>query len=184
MKINVTTIDKMTAVASACVTAIAALFDKVPTLLLLLIVAMVLDYLTGYIKAAYFLKEWNSKAGLEGLIKKLMYFVIVATAFLTGYAISTLGNQIGVDLGFAIYMGFYTTAVLLINELTSILENLYVIMPDKTPIWLVKVLKIADNQLDNKINDLICKKQDCEICNLKSRCTHYLEKKEDSQNGN
>lgn len=65
---------------------------------------------------------------------------------------------------------------MLINELTSILENLYVIMPDNVPVWLVKILKIADNKLDNKINDIVCKNQNCDNCSIKERCNHYTEK--------
>lgn len=89
---------------------------------------------------------------------------------------TALGVQIGFNLGFSIYIGWYTVAVLLINELTSILENLYVIMPEKVPVWLVKILKIADDKLDHKINDIVCKNQNCDECSIKERCNHYAEK--------
>lgn len=105
-----------------------------------------------------------------------MYFVLIGVAFMVGYGIKELGVQIGFDLGFSIYIGWYTVAVLLINELTSILENLYVIMPEKIPIWLVKILKIADDKLDHKINDIVCKNQNCDECSIKERCNHYTEK--------
>ena len=161
---------------SAFITAAAALFNRVPTLLILFMIAVVVDYLTGWIKAAFFLKEWSSKTGLQGIIKKAMYFVLIGVAFMVGYGIKELGVQIGFDLGFSIYIGWYTVAVLLINELTSILENLYVIMPGKIPIWLVKILKIADDKLDHKINDIVCKNQNCDECSIKERCNHYTEK--------
>lgn len=161
---------------SAFITAAAAFLNKVPTLLILFMVAVVIDYLTGWIKAAFFLKEWNSKTGLQGIIKKAMYFVLIGVAFMVGYGIKELGIQIGFDLGFSIYIGWYVVAVMLINELTSILENLYVIMPDNVPVWLVKILKIADNKLDNKINDIVCKNQNCDDCSIKERCNHYTEK--------
>lgn len=162
---------------SAFITAAAALFNRVPTLLILFMIAVVVDYLTGWIKAAFFLKEWSSKTGLQGIIKKAMYFVLIGVAFMVGYGIKELGVQIGFNLGFSIYIGWYTVAVLLINELTSILENLYVIMPDNVPVWLVKILKIADNKLDNKINDIVCKNQNCDDCSIKERCNHYTEKR-------
>lgn len=161
---------------SAIFTAAAAFFHRVPTLLILFMIAVALDYLTGWVKAAFFLREWNSKTGLQGIIKKAMYFVLIGVAFLIGYGIKEIGAQVGWDLGFSIYIGWYVTAVMLVNELTSILENLYVIMPDNVPTWLVKILKIADNKLDNKINDIVCKNQNCEICSIKERCNHYMEK--------
>lgn len=55
---------------SAVFTAVAALFNKVPTLLILFMAAVAIDYLTGWAKAAFFLKEWNSQTGLQGIIKK------------------------------------------------------------------------------------------------------------------
>lgn len=171
--------DGTMAAVSAVITAAAAAFNKVPTLLVLFMIAVLIDYLTGWVKAAVFLKEWNSKTGLQGIIKKAMYFVLIAVAFLVGYGIREIGVQIGINLEFAMYTGWYTTAVMLVNELTSILENLYVIIPGKVPTWLVKVLKIADNTLDDKINDIICKNQNCEECSIKERCNHYEERKEE-----
>ena len=155
---------------SAIFTAVVAVFNKVPTLLILFMVAVVIDYLTGWAKAAFFLKEWNSKTGLQGIIKKTMYFVTIGTAFLIAYAIKEIGAQAGFDLGFALYLGWYTVAVMLINELTSILENLYVMIPDMVPVWLVKALKICDDTLEHKINDIICKNQECDTCELKDSC--------------
>lgn len=42
-----------------------------------LAMAMVIDYITGILRAGYH-KELNSKIGLKGIIKKLMYFAVVA----------------------------------------------------------------------------------------------------------
>lgn len=155
---------------SAIFTAIAAAFGKIPVILILFMAAVALDYLTGWIKAKYFLKDWNSKTGLQGIIKKLMYFVMIGTAFLIGWGIREMGGSIGINLDFAMLIGWYVTAVMLINEFTSILENLYVIMPEKAPVWLIKTLKVADKQLGDKINDLVCKNQNCDTCELSERC--------------
>ena len=155
---------------SAIFTAVAAIFRKVPVVLILFIAAVLIDYVTGWIKAKYFLRDWNSKSGLQGIIKKFMYFVMVGTAFLIGWGIREIGESAGINLEFAMFIGWYVTAVLLINELTSILENFYVIMPEKVPIWLIKTLKIADETIAGKINDVVCKNQNCDVCELKDRC--------------
>ena len=110
------------------------------------------------------------KTGLQGIIKKVMYFVMIGTAFLIGWGIKEMGAGAGLNLDFALLIGWYVTAVMLVNELTSILENLYVIMPEKVPVWLIKTLKIADETIEGKINDLVCKNQNCETCELKERC--------------
>lgn len=155
---------------SAFFTAVAAALGKIPVILTLFMAAVVIDYATGWIKAKYFLHEWNSKTGLQGIIKKVMYFVMIGTAFLIGWGIREMGAGAGINLDFAMLIGWYVTAVMLVNELTSILENIYVIMPEKVPVWLIKTLKIADEKIEGKINDLVCKNQDCGICELKDRC--------------
>ena len=78
-----------------------------------------------------------------------------------------MGAGAGLNLEFALLIGWYVTAVMLVNEFTSILENLYVIMPEKVPVWLIKTLKIADEKIEGKINDLVCKNQNCDTCELK-----------------
>ncbi len=156
---------------SAVCTATAAFFGEIPIVLLLFIAAVAIDYVTGWVKAKYFLRDWNSKTGLQGIIKKLMYFVMIGTACLIGWGLREIGEDIGINLNFAMLIGWYVTAVMLINELTSILENLYVIIPDKVPVWLIKTLKIADETIEGKINDLVCKNQNCEACELKDRCS-------------
>ncbi len=163
---------------SAIFTAVAAAMGKIPVLLILFMAAVAFDYLTGWVKSKYFLKNWNSKTGLQGAIKKVMYFVMIGTAFLIGWGIKEMGETVGVNLEFAMLIGWYVTAVMLINEFTSILENLYVIMPDKVPVWLIKTLKIADEKLDHKINDIVCKSQDCETCGLRERCNLKKETEE------
>jgi len=162
---------------SAIFTVIAAVFGQVPFILVLFFISVVLDYVTGWIKAKYFLRDWNSKTGLQGIIKKVMYFVLIGTAFLIGWCIMEVGVSIGTNLEFAMLIGWYVTAVMLVNELTSILENLYVIIPEKVPVWLIKTLKIADEKLDNKINDVVCKSQNCNICTLQERCNLKKEEK-------
>lgn len=164
---------------SALFTAATAIFHKVPALLILFMAAVLIDYLTGWVKAAVFLHEWSSKTGLQGIVKKAMYFVMIGGSFLIGYGLKEMGAQIGLNLGFSIYIGWYVTAVMLINEFTSILENLYVIMPDKVPTWLIKILKISDDKLNDKINDIVCKNQNCNDCSLKERCN--LAKKTEGQ---
>lgn len=164
---------------SAVLTAAAALFHRVPFLLLAFMGAVIIDYITGFTKAKFFTKDWNSQTGVKGIVKKVMYFALIATAFLVGYTIREIGAQTGNNLEYAMLLGWYTLAVMLLNELTSILENLYVMMPDKVPIWLIKSLKIADGTIDKKINGLVCRNQKCEACDLKDRCNERKATKEE-----
>lgn len=171
-------------VISAVCTAAAAFFGRVPVILLFFIAAVVIDYVTGWVKAKYFLRDWNSKTGLQGAIKKLMYFVMIGTAFLIGWGIREIGESAGVNLRFAMLIGWYVASVMFINEVTSILENLYVIIPNMVPVWLIKTLKIADETIKGRINDLVCKNQNCAACELKDRCNLKKEGETDERIGN
>lgn len=62
------------------------------------------DYITGWYKARKLKKE-SSVIGLKGVIKKLMYWLIIATAFLTANVFIILGTKIGIDVGFTTLIG-------------------------------------------------------------------------------
>ena len=84
----------------------------------------VLDWLTGWYKARV-KKEASSKAGLNGIIKKVGYWIILLIAFLIPYMFQRLGKDLlDMDLGYLSALGWFTLANLLINEIRSILENL------------------------------------------------------------
>ncbi len=76
-----------------------------------LLIAMLIDYITGFCKAGYE-KKLNSKIGAKGIIKKVGYLLIVAVAVLVD---RTMGDT-----------GAVRTTIIYIftaNELLSIVEN-------------------------------------------------------------
>ena len=77
----------------------------------------VLDWLTGWYKARV-KKEASSKAGLNGIIKKVGYWIILLIAFLIPYMFQRLGKDLlDMDLGYLSALGWFTLANLLINEI-------------------------------------------------------------------
>lgn len=87
------------------------LFGGADVWLLALITMIIADYATGLAKA-YVLGELSSRVGFKGIVKKLMYFSIVAVAVMADNI--TEAEQI---LRTAV-IGF-----LIVNEALSILEN-------------------------------------------------------------
>ena len=89
---------------------------------LVLLVVMVLDYITGMAKA-WHAGELSSRVGLWGILKKVGYLVIVGVAcvvdWLLRYGADSLGWNWPVDFLFASIVIIW----LVINELLSILEN-------------------------------------------------------------
>lgn len=76
-----------------------------------LVVLVIIDYVTGLMKA-YISGELSSKVGFKGILKKLMYFAIVAVAVI----IDTLTGAEGV-------LRVACIGFLIANEGVSILEN-------------------------------------------------------------
>lgn len=96
----------------------ASLFGQLDTILWALIILMVLDYITGIIKAIYS-KTLSSEIGFKGLLRKVLILIIVAVANVVQVLV---GDNIAIR---EIVIMFYIA-----NEGISILENAAVIMPN------------------------------------------------------
>lgn len=118
-------------------------------LFVILLLANILDWLTGWAKARIKRIE-NSQAGYIGILKKISIWIIVLVAFLVTYALKELGILMKIDLSVAQFMGWFVVISLIFNELRSILENL-VECDIKVPTILVQGLEI----FQKKINQII-----------------------------
>ena len=95
----------------------AAIFGQWDSILWALLVIMVLDYLTGIIKAVY-TKTMSSEIGFKGLLKKITVLIIVA---LSNVLQQITGDNVAIR---EIVIMFYVA-----NEGISVLENVAVIYP-------------------------------------------------------
>ena len=91
--------------------------------MLVLLGVMLLDYITGMIKA-YIRAELNSKFGIKGILKKLCYMAMGAVGAAVDYLLHGALKQAGIDLHIELFCGLLVTVWLIINELISVLENL------------------------------------------------------------
>ena len=89
--------------------------------MLVLLGVMLLDYITGMIKA-YIRAELNSKFGIKGILKKLCYMVMVAVGAAVDYLLR--GAVIGAGITLDVKLFFGMLVWLTINELISVMENL------------------------------------------------------------
>ena len=106
-------IDKfISIIVSEVATIFIYLFGGVDVALMCLIIAIILDYISGIIKA-FNTKQLSSKIGFKGILKKLGILVLVMLAVL----IDRVGGNTGAIRTLVIY---YFVA----NEGLSILENL------------------------------------------------------------
>ncbi len=93
-------------------------FDKLLTAIILLVV---LDYITGVLKGIY-TKKLSSSTGFKGIIKKIIIFIVIATAV----CIQGL-------IGDSIPLREVTIMFFVCNEALSLLENAaeFIPIPDK-----------------------------------------------------
>ena len=145
-------LDTYNVIVGSAVTVLAAIFGSHWYLFIFFLVFNVFDYVTGLMKARKLKKE-SSSVGLAGIIKKLGYWIIIATAFLTAYALTALGKDIlNIDLSFLTLLGWFTLACLMINEVRSILENLVEYGLD-VPYVFIKGLAVTERLLNEKTNN-------------------------------
>lgn len=114
----------ITGIAGGIIAAVFGAWDK---LLSTLVILMVLDYVTGVIKAVY-AKRLSSEIGFKGLLKKITILIIVA-----------LGNIIETFTGGGTAIREIVIMFYIANEGISILENAAVILPNM-PEGLKKIL--------------------------------------------
>lgn len=105
-------------------------------LLKAIVILVVLDYVTGLLKAIYN-KSLSSEIGFKGLIRKIIIFIVIATA----YVIQGI-------VGDAIPLREITILFFIANESLSLLENAgeFVPIPDKLKDTLIQ---LRDNKEEN-----------------------------------
>lgn len=144
-------IDTYNMIVGAAVTVMTAIFGIYWYIFAAFLVFNVFDWLTGWYKSRKFKKE-SSAAGLQGILKKFGYWVIIAVSFLVADVFVRMGNDVlNTDLSFLMMVGWFTLACLMVNEARSILENL-VECGYNVPTVLIKGLAVTD-KLINKESD-------------------------------
>lgn len=140
-------VDTYNIVVGAVVTLLSAVFGAFWYIFAAYFALNVLDWLTGWYKARKMKKE-SSAVGLKGILKKLGYWVVIAVAFMVSGVFVEMGNDLlHIDLSFLTMVGWFTLALLLVNEVRSILENL-VECGYKVPDILIKGLAVTEKLIN------------------------------------
>lgn len=137
----------MTVTASKVMLAVAAgglsaWFGSVWPLLIMVIIALGMDFLTGVLAAAYE-GELASSKGWKGIAKKIGYLLLFTLGLGLDAAIPYLlerGLTLSIDINLP--FGLILAAWIVLTEALSIIENLYRLGVEM-PAWLVKILRIA-----------------------------------------
>ncbi len=140
-------IDRYNTIMGAIVAVMTAVFGAYWYLFAGYLSLNVLDWLTGWYKARR-KKTESSYKGLRGIAMKTGYWVIILVAFLIPALFIHLGQDIlGIELGFLTFLGWFTLASLMVNEVRSILENL-VECGYNVPEFLIKGLAVTEKLIN------------------------------------
>ena len=142
-------LDMYNAAMGVMVTLLAAMFGDYWYIFAAFIIFNVFGWLTGWYKSRRSKTE-SSAAGLQGILKKLGYWVIIAVAFIVADVFVHMGDDVlHMDLGFLMMVGWFTVACLMVNEVRSILENL-VECGCNVPKVLIKGLAVTEKLIANE----------------------------------
>ena len=122
--------------------------------IMMLIFAMIVDYITG-MSAAWYNAELSSKKGIKGIVKKVSYLALVVAAMIIDWLISQGLQQINVDLHYSVFFAVLVAVWLIINELISTLENL-----SRMGVPIPSFLKKIINRLKTTVDESEEKKDD------------------------
>lgn len=149
--------DKANLIGAAVVAALTGVFGARWQVFALFAALNVIDFFYGWLKGKQ-TGTINSAKGAVGVMKKVSYWVVIAMAFSVAQVLIDFGNEIGVSLGFLQLLGWFTLGVYILNELTSIVENL-VVLGYEVPEIFVRGLNAARKAVD-AAGDKVIPKED------------------------
>lgn len=137
-------------IISAIAAGLSAYFRVMAIPIVILVLVMIIDYITGMWKA-WNRGELSSRVGLKGLFKKVGYIFVVAVSGVLDWLFISGLSQIGIEVNVRFYFGLIVTIWFIINECISILENLAVIgIP--LPSFLVKIVHKLKITVESKVD--------------------------------
>lgn len=127
--------------------------------LVLLMIMMILDYVTGMMASKAEALEhpgdssygWSSKKGAKGIIKKVGYLCIIAVAMVVDFIVLRVTAEIGVAVTLKAFFGLLVAVWYLLNELLSIAENSGR-MGAPVPTWLTRYIAVLQKKVNSQIN--------------------------------
>lgn len=123
--------------------------QKYGIMIILVAVAIVFDFVTGLIKASI-KEEVSSEIGKKGFFKKMALLICLFFGFFLDFVIPYMCATISIKIPFETPFGLIICFYIVLNESISICENLYACNPGIMPTWIVRILRSAKEQIDNK----------------------------------
>lgn len=130
---------------------ISVFFKQYAMIIIFVAIVVILDFITGIVKAKVIGEPISSKKGTIGFWKKIALFVGLFFGFFLDYFIPYAINAIGItiEIGNTALFGMIIGCYIVINESISICENLDKCNSEILPRWIKKLLTSKKEQIDN-----------------------------------
>lgn len=136
-------------IASIVSGAVAAFLGQYGLFFTLVAVAVVLDVLTGLVKAKATGEGLSSEKARLGFWHKITLFVGLLFGIFLDWAAGGVLTQAGIPFGGDMPFALIICAYIIINECISISENIYLANPGSFPPWIAKYLAAAKDGLNS-----------------------------------
>lgn len=141
--------EKIKWLLSALCGLILSFTQKYGVMIIIVAVAIVFDFITGLIKANI-KGEVSSEIGRRGFFKKMALLICLFFGFFLDFVIPYMCNSINIKIPIDTPFGLIICFYIVLNESISICENLYACDPGIMPKWIVRILKSAKDQVEEK----------------------------------
>lgn len=123
--------------------------------LCLLLAVMILDYITGMLASKAEAIDhpgdstygWSSKKGAKGIIKKVGYLCVIATAMIVDFILMRIAHDMGIPVPSKVFFGLLVSIWYMLNELLSIIENAGR-MGANVPSWLKNYIAVLREKIE------------------------------------
>lgn len=132
--------------------AAASFLGQYGLLFALVAAAVILDFVTGIIKAKAVGEGLESKRARQGFWRKMALFAALSFGIFLDLISDVLLEKAGMTIAYDTPFALIVASYIVLNESISIAENLYRINPKALPGPIVKLLKIAREKSDGKQN--------------------------------
>lgn len=127
---------------------IASFWDLYGAIFICVIVAIVMDFVTGIVKSLATGQKISSEVGYKGFWKKMALILALAFGIFLDAFIPIMLGVIALELPFSMPIGTVVGCYIVINEAISIFENINSAAPSALPKWIRKILEGAGKTID------------------------------------
>lgn len=130
--------------------AVATFYQQYGLFIVLVAVAVVLDVVTGLVKAKATGEGLISSKARRGFWRKMALFVALAFGIFLDFASIHVLYATGITANIEMPFALIVSAYIIINESISICENLYLTNPASFPRWIANMLKVAKGKIEKE----------------------------------